>query len=80
MSYYKDIPWVLAAGGSKGDLAIWDTEENEAIKKIFSPNLEIIDKDAEEDEMENDSEEEEEKKPKESQKKKKIKKNKNDTA
>ena len=31
LSYYKDIPWVLAAGGSKGELAIWDTEESEAI-------------------------------------------------
>jgi len=29
LSYYKDIPWVLAAGGSKGELAIWDSEENE---------------------------------------------------
>lgn len=30
---YKDIPWVLATGGSKGELAIWDTEED---KKIYS--------------------------------------------
>ena len=27
LSFYKDIPWVLAAGGSKGEVAIWDTEE-----------------------------------------------------
>ena len=25
---YADIPWVLAAGGQKGELAIWDTEED----------------------------------------------------
>jgi len=26
----------LACGGSKGELAIWDTEENEKIEKMFS--------------------------------------------
>lgn len=26
--FYEDIPWVLAAGGSKGQLCIWDTEED----------------------------------------------------
>jgi periodic tryptophan protein 1 len=31
LSFYKDIPWVLAAGGSKGELAVWDTEENEKV-------------------------------------------------
>lgn len=41
LSFYKDIPWVIAAGGSKGDLAVWDIEENEAISKHFSPNLTI---------------------------------------
>ena len=30
---YKDIPWVLATGGSKGELAIWDVEED---KKTYS--------------------------------------------
>jgi periodic tryptophan protein 1 len=39
LSYYQDIPWVLAAGGSKGELAIWDTEESEQISKHFSPFL-----------------------------------------
>lgn len=39
VSFYKDIPWVLAAGGSKGELAIWDTEENANIAKHFSPSL-----------------------------------------
>lgn len=41
LSFYKDIPWVIAAGGSKGELAVWDIEENEAISKHFSPNLTI---------------------------------------
>ena len=31
LSFYRDIPWVLAAGGSKGELAVWDTEESEKI-------------------------------------------------
>jgi len=35
VNYYQDIPWVLAAGGSKGELAIWDTEENENIANHF---------------------------------------------
>jgi periodic tryptophan protein 1 len=39
LSYYKDIPWVLAAGGSKGELAIWDSEENETIAKHFGGRL-----------------------------------------
>lgn len=25
VQFYEDIPWVLAAGGSKGEVAIWDT-------------------------------------------------------
>lgn len=37
LSYYKDIPWVVAAGGSKGELAVWDTEENENVQKHFTP-------------------------------------------
>ena len=37
LSYYKDIPWVLAAGGSKGEIAVWDTEENENLSKHFTP-------------------------------------------
>ena len=40
LSYYKDIPWVLAAGGSKGEIAVWDTEESEKIKEHFAPFLE----------------------------------------
>lgn len=30
---------MLAAGGQKGELAIWDTEEDKAIKQTFGPLL-----------------------------------------
>ena len=36
---YKDIPWVLAAGGSNGELAIWDTEEDPKIVAHFKDNV-----------------------------------------
>ena len=39
LSFYKDIPWVLAAGGSKGEVAVWDIEENDTISKHFTPFL-----------------------------------------
>lgn len=39
VQFYDDIPWVLAAGGSKGEVAIWDTEESEAIERHFKPFL-----------------------------------------
>jgi hypothetical protein len=39
VQFYDDIPWVLAAGGSKGEVAIWDTEESETIEKHFKPFL-----------------------------------------
>lgn len=39
VQFYEDIPWVLAAGGSKGEIAIWDTEESEAVEKHFKPFL-----------------------------------------
>ena len=75
LSYYKDIPWVLAAGGSKGEIAVWDTEENETIAKHFSPNLDkafVVE--AEVDKIENveeeDMESEEEVKKKDKKKKK----------
>jgi|LauGreDrversion4_2_1035121.scaffolds.fasta_scaffold229808_1 periodic tryptophan protein 1 len=35
VQFYSDIAWVLAAGGSKGEVAIWDTEESAEIKKHF---------------------------------------------
>ena len=36
---YADIPWVLAAGGSSGQLAIWDLEEDKKIYKHFKGQL-----------------------------------------
>lgn len=39
VQFYSDIPWVLAAGGSRGEVAIWDTEEADTIKKNFSKSL-----------------------------------------
>jgi len=71
LSFYKDIPWVLAAGGSKGELAVWDVEENESIAKHFAPTLDkskvvegVAEEEVEEEVSEEGSEEEEEKKPK----------------
>ena len=32
---YADIPWVMATGGQKGELAIWDTEEDATVLKHF---------------------------------------------
>jgi len=39
VQFYEDIPWVLAAGGSKGEVAIWDCEESEQISSHFKGNL-----------------------------------------
>lgn len=84
LSFYKDIPWVLAAGGSKGELAVWDTEEQEKVATHFTPFLDkskvteqFDDEDPEEadaDDMEDS--EEEEKQSKKKEKAKKVKKNK----
>jgi periodic tryptophan protein 1 len=68
LSFYKDIPWVLAAGGSKGEVAVWDTEENEGIGKHFSAFVDktkVTEKveDDEDDVVEEDEDSEEEKKP-----------------
>ena len=74
LSFYRDIPWVLAAGGSKGEVAVWDIEENETIGKHFAPFLDksrvpeqpLPDSDNEEDKNslddEDDSDKEERKK------------------
>lgn len=35
VQWYQDIPWVLAAGGNKGEVAIWDTEESDTVAKHF---------------------------------------------
>ena len=74
LSFYKDIPWVLAAGGSKGEVAVWDTEENEAISKHFAGSLDkSLVPEEEEDEEEEDDSEEEEKTKKKKLKKEKLK-------
>ena len=64
---------MLAAGGSKGELAVWDVEENETIAKHFTPTLDktkvstsvaATAEDEEEEEVsEEASDEEEQKKP-----------------
>lgn len=35
MSFYRDSPYMLAVGGSKGTLALWDTSENEGVERRF---------------------------------------------
>lgn len=39
MQFCQDIPWVLAAGGSKGEIAVWDCSENLDIENHFKPFL-----------------------------------------
>jgi len=39
MQFCADIPWVLAAAGSNGELAIWDTSENEKVENHFKGSL-----------------------------------------
>ena len=39
MQFCQDIPWVLACGGSKGEIAIWDTSESLQIEEHFKGNL-----------------------------------------
>jgi periodic tryptophan protein 1 len=41
LQFYKDIPWVLATGGAKGEMAVWDLEESEPIKKHFIGQLDL---------------------------------------
>ena len=36
MSFYQDSPFMLAVGGSKGVLALWDTSENQGVERKFS--------------------------------------------
>jgi len=35
MQFCRDIPWVVASGGSKGALAVWDISENKAAEAHF---------------------------------------------
>ena len=41
--FYEDSPWILASGGMKGELGIWDLENSEAIVKNFQ-GQEALDK------------------------------------
>ena len=36
---YADIPWVMAAGGQKGEVAIWDTEEDSKVRQHFKSQM-----------------------------------------
>lgn len=38
--FYRDSPWVIACGGSKGELYVWDLEENQEIAKEFGGHIE----------------------------------------
>ena len=38
IEFYKDLPFVLATGGMAGELAIWDTEENESVRNRWKPS------------------------------------------
>jgi WD40 repeat protein len=70
LSFYKDIPWVLAAGGSKGEVAVWDTEENDSIGKHFASFLdktripEVVSEDSQSEEDKESDDEEEKKRAK----------------
>ena len=71
LSFYKDIPWVLAAGGSKGEIAVWDIEENEQVKTHFSTSLrkDVVIDEPEEDEEDNFMDEEDDDEDSEEEKK-----------
>jgi periodic tryptophan protein 1 len=82
LSFYKDIPWVLAAGGSKGEVAVWDIEESETIAKHFTPFLDkstlaasgFEEESEEEEDGEEEDSDEDKKKPVTKKKQAKVKK------
>ncbi len=39
-SFYRDSPWFIAAGGSKGELYVWDLEENADVVATFGSRVE----------------------------------------
>ena len=39
-NFYRDSPWFIAAGGSKGELYVWDLEENADIVAAFGGKTE----------------------------------------
>ena len=81
LSFYRDIPWVLAAGGSKGEVAVWDIEENETIGKHFAPFLDkskvpeqpLPESDNEEEDKESDEDSDREERKKKERKEKREK-------
>ena len=42
VEFYSDIPYLLACGGSKGEVAIWDTEENKGVQCHFPLSAELL--------------------------------------
>lgn len=42
MSFYRDSPYMLAVGGSKGTLALWDTSENEGVERRFGSRVQGV--------------------------------------
>lgn len=39
LQFCRDIPWVIATGGSKGELAIWDLSESQRIEGHFKSHI-----------------------------------------
>jgi hypothetical protein len=39
--FYDDSPYILACGGSKGELAVWDIQENKQIVRQFLGEEEV---------------------------------------
>lgn len=39
VNFYPSSPWLMACGGSGNELAIWDMEDEEAIKNRFGPRV-----------------------------------------
>ena len=39
LQFCQDIPWVVASGGSKGELAIWDLSESQIIEQRFKSSI-----------------------------------------
>jgi hypothetical protein len=39
LQFCRDIPWVIAAGGSKGEVNVWDTCESVIIENHFKKSI-----------------------------------------
>lgn len=43
VDFYEEDPYILACGGTKGELAIWDLEENpQIVKHFFGRDIEPV--------------------------------------